>query len=454
MSETFGRMLPHLRHEPPGPESRRLAAELREYESPTVTYLASDFPVFWAEAHGSNVRDVDGNVYVDLTAGFAVAAAGHAHPAIVTAITEQAGRLLHGMGDVHPPALKVDVLRRLAEITPGDLKLSILANSGAEAVEAALKTVMLATGKPGILAFRGSYHGLTMGALAVTGRAEFRAPFEQRLSSTVVFAPYPSSHRGTAEGADSGSHSLGEVERILDRADREGPEIGGVIAEPVQGRGGEIVPPDSWLPGLRRICDERGLVLVLDEIYTGFGRTGRWFACEHWGVVPDVMTVGKALTGGMPFAACIGTPAVMNAWPKSKGEALHTSTFLGHPLGCSAALAAIDVLQTEGLVERAAMEGEWALERLRRQLGDHPNVGEIRGIGLMIGLELVRDRQTRDPVPEIAGRVVVEALKRGVIVLSGGVDGNVISLSPPLSIRREQFHHALDVVTGILRATG
>jgi 4-aminobutyrate aminotransferase-like enzyme len=214
----------------------------------------------------------------------------------------------------------------------------------------------------------------------------------------------------------------------------------------VQGRGGDVVPPDAFLPGLRRICDERGLLLILDEVYTGFGRTGRWFACEHWGVTPDILIVGKGMTGGMPFAACIGTDAVMAAWPKSKGEAIHTSTFLGHPLGCAAALASMAVLRDERLVERSAELGARILGRLREMTADHPCVGEVRGLGMMIGIELVHDRETRTPAPDLAGRVVIETLRRGVLTLGGGIHGNVLSLSPPFVITEAQVDSALSIL--------
>jgi 4-aminobutyrate aminotransferase len=448
----FGTRLPCVAVPPPGPESRRLAGELARYESPNVTYLAEDFPVFWAEARGANVRDVDGNVYVDLTAAFAVAGPGHAHPRVVAAVRAQAERLMHGMGDVHPPAVKVDVLRALAEVAPGGLTRSILASSGAEAVEAALKTVAVATGKPRVLAFHGAYHGLTYGALAASGREDFRAPFAAQLPALAVFAPYPYAYR-SPPGSDPdevGAAALRHVEHLLDTAGPASEGIGAILVEPVQGRGGDVVPPDSFLPGLRRICDERGLLLVLDEVYTGFGRTGRWFACEHRGVVPDLLVVGKGLTGGMPFAACIGTDAVMEAWPKSQGEAIHTSTFLGHPLGCAAALASIAVLREERLVERSAALGAQIKARLEEMTADHPRVGEVRGLGMMIGVELVRDRATREPAPELCGRVVVEALRRGVLVLGGGIHGNVLSLSPPFVITEEQADAALAVLDEVL----
>ncbi len=449
---SFGTALPRVSVPPPGPESRRLAAELARWESPNVTYLGDDFPIFWAEAAGSNVRDVDGNVYVDLTAAFAVAGAGHANPRVVEAIRAQAGRLLHGMGDVHPPDVKVDLLRRLAEIAPGDLCRAMLANSGAEAIEAALKTAAIATGKPRVLAFHGGYHGLTYGALAVSGREDFRAPFAAQLPPTAVFAPYPYAYRSPfgTDAAEVAAACLRYVEHLLDTPGTASEGIGAIIVEPVQGRGGDVVPHPSFLPGLRRICDERGLLLILDEIYTGFGRTGRWFACEHTGVVPDLLAVGKALTGGLPFAACIGNERAMGAWPRSTGEAIHTSTFLGNPVACAAALASIDALEADRLVERSAELGAYLLDRLRGICRDHPAVGEVRGVGMMVGIELVRDRATREPAPDRAFAVVTEALRRGVLLLGGGLYGNVLSFSPPFVITREQLDAALDVVEAVL----
>jgi len=446
--EELGRLPPHVTVPPPGPGSRRLAAELARVESPNVTYLADDFPVFWDEAKGANVRDVDGNVYVDLTAAFAVAGPGHAHPRIVAAVQAQAARLMHGMGDVHPPAVKVDVLRALAAVAPGGLRRAVLASSGAEAVEAALKTAAIATGKPRVLAFHGGYHGLTYGALAASGRDDFKAPFAAQLGRIAAFAPYPYVYRSTF-GRDPDevcAATLRQVEELLDAS----ADVGAILVEPVQGRGGDVVPPDGFLPGLRRICDERGLLLVLDEIYTGFGRTGRWFACEHWGVAPDLLCVGKGMTGGMPFAACIGTDAAMEAWPRSTGEAIHTSTFLGHPLGCAAALASIAVLRDERLVERSAELGARLLARLREMTADHPRVGEVRGLGMMIGIELVRGHESREPAPELAGRVVVETLRRGVLTLGGGIHGNVLSLSPPFVLTDDQADAALSILGEVL----
>ena len=313
-----------------------------------------------------------------------------------------------------------------------------------------MKTVALATGRPRVLAFHGSYHGLTLGALSVSAREDFRAPFQAQLAANAVFAPYPYTYRSAFGEDPTGERALAYVERLLDGPGTAAEGIGAILLEPVQGRGGDVVPPDAWLPGLRRICDERGLLLVLDEVYTGFGRTGRWFACEHSGVVPDLLVVGKALTGGLPFAACIGTDAVMEAWPRSTGEAIHTSTFLGNPVACAAALASLRVLEEERLVERSARMGARLLARLRDVCAGHPHVGEVRGLGMMIGVEMVRDLGTREPAPDLVGRVVVEALRRGVLLLGGGVHGNVLSLSPPFVITERQMDAAVQVIEEIL----
>lgn len=458
--------LPDMRGGPPGALSRALARRLAAVESRNVTYLAEDFPVFWSRARAGNVWDADGNRYVDLTAGFGVAAAGHAHPRIVAAIQEQAGRLVHGMGDVHPPAVKVELLERLAEEAPFPDARTILAISGSDAVEVALKTARLHSGKPGVLAFTGAYHGLGYGALAVTDRDHFRRPFQDQLNPHVLRAAYPHPYRpgmglriparsgppaGTAEeelewppAARVAQASLDEVEELLNSP--AAARVGAVILEPVQGRGGDVVPPPGFLERLALLSRRRRLLLILDEIYTGFGRTGSRFACEAEGVVPDLLCVGKSLSGAMPISACLAPRKLMDAWPPSRGEAIHTSTFLGHPVACAAALASLDVLTEEGLIERAREVGaDWrrALARLAER---HPSIGDVRGRGLMVGLDLVRDRGTRQPDGALAARVVGRALRRGWILLGGGPDGNVLSLSPPLSLERAILDAAVEML--------
>ncbi len=441
-----GEELPRVRAPVPGPASRALAARLTRVESPNITHITPEgCPIFWAAARGANVADVDGNVYVDLTAGFAVAAAGHANSRVSAAVGAQATRLAHGLGDVYPPDVKVALLERLAAITPGDLGVSILASAGAEAVEAALKTALLATGRPGILAFTGAYHGLTYGALACTWREDFRGPFAAQLHGGVRLAPDPYAYRWPGAG-DIAAAALAAARRLLDEAAASPMPIGCVLVEPIQGRGGIVVPPPGFLRGLRALCDERGLVLVFDEIYCGMGRTGRWFACEHEYVVPDILVVGKALSGALPISAAVGTPGVMAAWPPSAGEAIHTSTFLGNPIACAAALAQLAEIEERGLVQRAATLGAHLRQRLEGWRARLPLVGDVRGRGLMQGVELVEPGPERTPATAAAARVVAGAMARGVLLLAEGPAANVLALTPPLVISEEQLDCALDVV--------
>ncbi len=443
--------LPRIVAPPPGPASRRLAERLSRVESPNITQ--TEAAVFWAAARGANVEDVDGNVYIDLTAGFSVAAAGHANERVAAAVAEQAKLLPHALGDIHPARLKVELLERLAALAPGELSVSILASAGAEAVEAALKTAVLATGRPGIVAFEGGYHGLTYGALACTWREDFRAPFRAQLYDGVRFAPFPYAFRWAGEG-DVSVAALAALERILEEAEGSAAPVGAVLLEPIQGRGGLVVPPPGFLAGVRRITERRGLVLIFDEVYTGFGRTGRWFACEHEGVVPDILVVGKALSGMLPLSAAIGTPAVMRAWPPSRGEAVHTSTFLGSPLAAAAALAQLREIEELRLPDRAAALGARLGARLETWVERFPAAGETRGRGLLRGVELVEDRETRRPGRALALAVVDGALRSGVLLLAEGGDLNVLAFVPPLVITERQLDHALDVVEHELARRG
>lgn len=431
-------MHPRIATDIPGPRSRALAAELRRWESPNVTYVSPEFPVFWESASDCLVTDVDGNVFLDLSAGFGAAAVGHGNPRVVAAIREQAGRLVHGMGDVHPPAIKVDLLRALARVCPDGLSQAILAGSGSESVEAALKTAVMATGRAGVIAFEGAYHGLTYGALAAAGRDDFREPFREQLGRFVSRAPYP-------ETPEEAARVLDQVEAWLRCPPPGHPPVGAVIVEPIQGRGGIRVPPEGWLASLQTLCRQHGALLIADEIFTGFGRTGRWFASE---VTPDVLCVGKAMGGGFPIAACVSTAEIMAQWGESTGEALHTSTFLGHPLGCAAALAAIAEIEERRLVERAAALGEWLRPRLESLRERHASVWAVRGRGLMWGIDL-RDA-SGSPDGRRAARAVVEALRRGVILLPAGAHGNVLELVPPYTITEAQLDYALAVLDEVV----
>jgi 4-aminobutyrate aminotransferase-like enzyme len=430
----LGDELPHLITDVPGPRSRALTDRLARVESPNITAIEPP-PIFWTEARGAAVRDADDNIYVDLTAGFGVAHAGHAETGVAAAIAAQAARLAHGLGDVYPPEPKVRLLERLAVIAPGDLSMSILANSGAEAVEAALKTAVLRTGRTGILAFEGAYHGLTYGALAATWRSDFRARFSAQLFAGVRFAPYPIGRTAAV---------LEAVDRILHEAEASPHPIGAILIEPILGRGGLRVAPPGFLAALRERCDGDRVLLILDEVYTGCGRTGRWFACEHDDVVPDILVLGKALSGSLPISAAIGTPAVMQAWPPSTGEAIHTSTFLGNPIACAAALAQLEAIQSGDLLRRAERLGEVIREKTAWWAAHFDAVGEPRGRGLLQGAPL------RGPGQAL--RIADRCLRRGVLLLAEGTDAEVLAITPPAVIAESQLDFALAVVEEAIRA--
>ena len=421
MSE-LGTLLPSLHMPPPGPRSMELADRLRLVESRHVTFLSEHFPVFWEEAKGANVRDVDGNIYVDFTGAFGVSFAGHMHPDIGRAIDRQSRRLVHGMGDVHPPALKVELLERLSTLGPWDDTRAVLASSGSEAVEFALKTAELRTGRSGLVAFEGSYHGLTLGSLAVTHRQDFRDPFKGRLHGGVAFVAFPSRER-VAESVLSG------VEKILADGTPTGTPIGAVVIEPIQGRAGVRIPAPGFLLRLAELARAAGALVIFDEIFTGLGRTGTLFACEREGVLPDLMCLGKSLGGGLPLSACLGPSSILNAWPESTGEALHTSTFLGHPLSCATSLSFLEVLEREDLCKRADRSGDQIIRELTQGLEKVMGVKEVRGRGLLIGIELCTGMG--EPLIDGAVRVAEAALQKGLLVLPAGRVGEVVEITPP-----------------------
>ena len=441
---------------------------LRHYESRNVTFLDPDgnWPIVWERARGVHVWDAAGRRYLDLTAAFGVAAAGHANPHVVRAGQQQMAKLLHAMGDVHPHALKAQLAQELSRITferwAHDAKStlrasritgkSIFNNSGFEAVEAALKTAVLATGRRGIIAFQGAYHGLGYGALNATHREHFRGPFLCQLREFARFVPFPTAtdvrrlklDRVTDEPAEVGCYQVEKRLRSLFRRE----QIGAILVEPIQARGGINLPPPEFLPLLRKLCDEHGALLILDEIYTGFGRTGKWFACEHSGVVPDIICLGKALTGGFPLSVCVGRADVMDAaWPVSQGEAIHTSTFLGHPVGCAMALAQIAEIRRLKLCVRSGRLGRILLGALNKV---HASgiTHHVRGIGLMAGLELCQPDGS--PATEKSLQAIKLMLQRGFILLPEGEHANVISFTPPLTITEDQLQRTVATLAEVL----
>lgn len=461
----FGQTLPRIVSAIPGPRSRALMARLRAVECLNTTYSDGDFPTFWAAARGANVLDADGNCYIDLTAGFAVATLGHGDPALVQAGSAQAARLLHGLGDVHPAAVKVELLERLAALMPqpavarGERKTridwkTILSSSGSEAVVTALKTACVATGKPGVLAFTGGYHGLTHGALLATARPLFRQPVRKQLAEVTRFAPWPCRFDFARAGRRERTPAAvcQAVLRAVEAALRQktGAPIGAIIVEPVQGRGGDRVPPPGFLAGLRRLANRHQAVLIFDEIYCGMGRTGRLFASEREGVIADLYCLGKALGGGFPISACVGRAEIIDAWGPSQGEALHTSTFLGHPVGCAMALESLRRLSAPAFLREVRVRGERFWSALRKRLKKTPGVAEVRGEGWIGAVELVQDLKTFQPDSARAVRAMVACLKRGVVVLPCHDAGHCLSITPPACLTDAQARHAIEVLGVVL----
>jgi 4-aminobutyrate aminotransferase-like enzyme len=417
-----------IRTEIPGPRSRELTAVLERTETRGVTYIARDFPIVWDSASGATVTDVDGNRYLDLTSAFGVAVTGHANPAVARAIAEQATRLPHAMGDVHPSDVKIALLAKLASLAPLDEPRVFLCSSGAESVEFALKSVLLATEKPDVLSFEGAYHGLSYGALEVGGIEKFRAPWRRQLLDSTVFVRFPD-RRVPA----TATRALTEIEAAL----RRRPSIGAIIVEPIQGRAGIVIPPAGFLHSLQALCRARDVVLIVDEIYTGFGRTGTMFACERDDVRPDILCLGKAMAGGFPLSATVVTRRIADAWQPSLGEALHTSTYLGNPMGCAAALANIGEIERLELPAHARA-GEKTIAARLEPLRERPEIVDIRGRGMLWAIEF------RDAAG--AAAAVVRGLHAGVIALQTGVRGEAIVIAPPLVIEDAQLERALGML--------
>lgn len=431
-----GKDLPNIITNIPGPRSKALLKRLRKSEAPGMT-MHNPPPIFWQKALGNNIIDVDENRFIDLSAGFGVANIGFCHPLTIKTINKQSHQLIHAMGDVYPSPKKLEVLTLLSEIFPGNL--SILGNSGSEAVEIALKTAMLYTKKPEVIAFEGAYHGLNYGALNVTGNEYFRKPFRKQLSSHVFHLPFPERY----PLKQSSAYCLKQIHQTLRQKEAR---IGAIIIEPIQGRGGIHIAPKDFLKHLRKICDDHHILLIFDEVFTGFGRTGKLFCFQHSFVKPDLLCIGKAMSGGFPISACIGKKSVMKAWNTSSGEALHTSTYQGNPLGCSMALSSMKTIIMQNLPQRAAQLGKEAMHFLQEMKKTSPHIGDVRGKGLMIGIELVKNQKTCSPATHKAKKVIATALKKGIILLSDGEAQNVIVLTPPLTITKKQLRYSLDII--------
>ena len=435
--------LPDLRGPVPGPRALAIMERDANVISPSYT---RGYPLVADSGEGAIVQDVDGNRFLDFNAGIAVVATGHCHPRVVEAIQKQAARLIHMSGtDFYYDEL-VTLAEKLAQIAPGDVPRRVsFCNSGDEAIEGAIKLARWSTKRDKIVAFFGSFHGRTLGALSLTARkAVQRAGFGPLLPG-VVHAPYPDCYRcpfGRQEETCA-VECVKHIENVLLKTIAPAQETAAIVVEPVQGEGGYIVPPRKFFDELARVAGQNGILLVCDEVQSGMGRTGKMWASDHFEMAPDILAVAKGIASGMPLGATVARADLMT-WPPGA----HASTFGGNPVACAAALATIALLE-ESLVENAARMGQHLRDRLRDWPERFPNVGQVRGLGLMIGIEMVRDRTTRERAPEIRDRVVNRAFERGLLVLGAGE--NSIRLCPPLVIARDQCDFAVDTLEECLQ---
>jgi len=426
--------------------SESVRARIRAVEGTGMRTFWEPEPLVWARTEGCHVWDAEGRAHLDLYAGFAVANVGYCHPRVTEAIRQQAGVMTH-CPSAAPSELRAELHERLLAIAPPSLDRVLLAVTGAMANETAIQLARSATGRRNVITFAGTYPGRTVGAVRFAGKHAYREQFGVAVDAH--FVPYPDPYRSPwADDGDPGDLVLRLLQEALtDPASGVEPPAC-VLVEPIQGNGGVVIPPDGFLAGLRDLCDRTGTLLVFDEIQCGFGRSGRMWASEHEGIVPDLMTVGKGIGGGLPLAAVLGRSELMTRW---KPDAV-TSTFLANALTAAAGCEAIDVLREEGLVERSARLGSSALARLNGGLADNQSVGDVRGRGLFLGLEVVRDRTSREPDPERASRVQVALRRTGVLVGRGGRHGNVLVLAPPFVIEEDVLDSGLDAVVQALRA--
>jgi 4-aminobutyrate aminotransferase-like enzyme len=432
----------------PGPKAAAILERMRAVEGAGPRTGAGD-PLVVDRASGATLIDPDGNEFIDLAGSFAAATIGHSHPAVADAVAAQIGRASH-VSSAAASEQRVGFEEDLVSIAPRGLDRVLLGISGADANDTALKLARSKTARREVLAFSGGYLGRAGGVVGVSAKSSFRTRVGR--DAEAHFLPFPDPYRWPAElGGPSGAGdaALSLVGKALeDPASGFGP-VAAVVVEPVQGNGGIVIPPDGFLQGLRELCDAHDVLLIFDEIQCGFGRTGRMWAAEHWGVVPDLMTVGKGIGGGLALSAVVGRAAAMGHWPPGT----HTSTFLGNAVNLAAGRAAIAVMCRDRLWERSATLGRALRGRLEADLADDPHVGEVRGLGLFIGIELVRDRESRAPDPERCAVVRALAFERGVIVAAAGRFENVVKISPPLTIGEDQATEAVGVVVEAIGAT-
>ncbi len=421
----------------PGPKARALIQRDSAVISPSYP---RSYPFVMDHGKGCEVWDVDGNRFLDFMAGIAVLSTGHAHPKVVKAIQEQAEKFIHISSDFYHEKW-IALAEKLDEIAPfEEPAVSFMTNSGTEAVETAIKLARYHTDRMNFIGFTGAFHGRTMGAITFTAsKALYHRGFYP-LMNGVVHAPYPNPYRPVLErkhGEDYGETVVRYIEEQILGHILPPDEVAGILVEPIQGEGGYIVPPPGFFPALRKLCDKYGILLIADEVQSGMGRTGKWWAIEHFETEPDIFTSAKGIASGMPLGACVARKSIMT-W----GRGAHGNTYGGNPLACAAALATIELLEQEYL-QNAAEAGRYMLDALRDLQTRHPSIGDVRGIGLMIGVEFVLDRKTKEPATDLTERIVQLAFERGLLLLSCGK--SVIRIAPPLCITRSEIDEGLRI---------
>ncbi|WP_109487605.1 acetyl ornithine aminotransferase family protein [Occallatibacter savannae] len=428
----------------PGPKAKTAVEADGRLISPSYT---RSYPLVAKRGRGCRIEDVDGNEFLDFAAGIAVTSTGHCHPEVVGAIQKQAAELIHISGTDFYNEPLTELAEKLSAIAPmrGPHRV-FYGNSGAEAVECAIKLARYHTGRQHIIAFLGAFHGRTMGALSLTASKPQQKRRFGPLMPGVTHVRYPYAYRGCTGGPqEEEAFALGcarYIEEKLFKTILPPEEVAAIVVEPIQGEGGYVVAPNNFLRELRAICDKHGIMLVADEVQSGAGRTGKWWAIQHSGVEPDIVCSAKGIASGMPLGVCMSKAEVMDWVPGS-----HASTFGGNPVSLAAALATIDILEREGIAN-AAMVGGKMLERLHEWKKTHPLVGDVRGRGLMIGIELVKDKTTREPVTELRNRVEAIAFEKGLVILGCGETS--IRLCPPLVVSEEEAMVGLDILEDVL----
>jgi 4-aminobutyrate aminotransferase len=424
---------PNIKTDLPGPKARALLARDALVVSPSYP---RDYPFVMSHGKGAEVWDVDGNRFLDFAAGIAVCSTGHSHPAVVQAIKDAADKFLHISSDYWHEG-QVRLAERLNELSPmKEPAMCFFAQSGTESVEAALKLARHTTGRGRFIGFLGGFHGRTMGSLSFTSSKYTQQKGFFPTMPGVTHVPYPNNYRPLFAGADQGHAVLRYIEEVLFVHNVPASEVAAILIEPIQGEGGYLVPPDGFLAGLRELCDRHGILLIFDEVQSGIGRTGKMFAAQHWDVAPDIMTLAKGLGSGLPIGMVVAKRSVMQKWTRGA----HGNTFGGNPLCCAAALATIDLVEREYLAN-AATVGRYFIEQLHGFAEKYSVVGEVRGKGLMIGMELVVDRTSKTPARKLCDALITRAYHNGLILLSCGQ--STVRFMPPLVIDEADVDEAL-----------